>query len=963
MRRFVTSLLILAAAQANALEPTREGGAWPQLSLGTCGVDRFADALPEADGRGVVIAVLDTGVEVNAPGLLNTPDGSPKIIDVQDFSGEGDLYYNRAEEGPSDGEATLRGPKGEPFIVRLPSHDVDLAGREIFYTFLDESKFTNSNLSDFDGDGKSESRVAILIFKTQLEGELRYVAMFDTNGDRSFEDEEMIADFNVRQDSVRLTSRIDPDAASAASIAVNIMPADRKLSIHFDSGGHGTHVAGIAAGYELGGQPDFNGVAPGAQVISLKIGDGRQHRSPTSSGSKLEAIKYAARYSRENKVPVVVNISYGLHAEREGATEIDTALEKILRDNPNLTVCVSAGNSGPGLSTIGTPASAPSAFTIGAVTPPETARETRGTVLPTLPMAPFSSRGAEVTKPEISTPGVASSSVPFYAKGNDVYAGTSMASPYAAGLCARLISGAIQEYDDELWPTRDSIKRALMSSAILPEGETVLDAGRGVPDMPTAWEALGKLVSRQRGDDPSAIEVETDAPDGDGVYPAAVFRGTIPPDEPQKFTVRAAFSREVTQKSLQTFHRRYFVSSKSTWATPVQESIYLREKQSATVLVRYDAAALQKPGLYIADIEVREEGTPTTLAPEAVLRTVVIVPERFTAANNYQIVWSGQIARDSYRYNRHFLHIPPWASAVRFALEAPDQREHVVSASSLYLPDGRSKYTGLTLAKDAKPGRVEWTLDDTAEAGVVELPVAERTGEKSGPYTLTATLLGVAISPSEIAGTWKSEGSAKVSFTAQNLLDVPQRAKGEIVLDALTFEDTAKLGGEDLSDRCSHSIVLGSRYRGLRVKIEFPREDYLALTDASLAITDGRGKRLVGGSMETREQTIEYIGAADQLNFELQGAFADKWNMPELAPKLTFDLLLANPVSGTVSLAHSEGNTLPLFPGTLVDLSASLSGFVPDLGSRNLTGKLTLKDTSDNIIATAPVRLSEGKSD
>jgi len=195
------------------------------------------------------------------------------------------------------------------------------------------------------------------------------------------------------------------------------------------------------------------------------------------------------------------------------------------------------------------------------------------------------------------------------------------------------------------------------------------------------------------------------------------------------------------------------------------------------------------------------------------------------------------------------------------------------------------------------------------------------------------------------------------------MLDVPQRAKGEVELDALTFEDTATLGGENLSDSCSHSVVLGSRYRGLRVHIEFPREEYLALTDASLAIVDKSGKRLVGGSMESREETIEYNGTADELVFEMHGAFADKWNMPEISPKLTFDLLLANPVRGNVSLAHSEGGTIPLFPGTLVDLSATLSGVVPDLGSRDLTGTITLKDTSNNVIATAPVSLSREKKE
>lgn len=56
--------------------------------------------------------------------------------------------------------------------------------------------------------------------------------------------------------------------------SIRILPDEKILQIVTDSGSHGTHVASIAAGYNAK-QPELCGIAPGAQIISVKIGDNR----------------------------------------------------------------------------------------------------------------------------------------------------------------------------------------------------------------------------------------------------------------------------------------------------------------------------------------------------------------------------------------------------------------------------------------------------------------------------------------------------------------------------------------------------------------------------------------------------------------------------------------------------------------------------------------------------------------
>ncbi len=456
----------------------------------------FKVSHPTWDGRGTTIGILDSGIDVDHPALQTTTTGERKIVDW--FNGlstlEGDPEWVQVHDAVS----------GPSFTVGATTYTAP-AGSYRFGTFA-EAGFAPSDLAgDVNRDGDTTDRWGVLYDPATHD------IRVDTNANLDFTDDVamqpygssfQIGHFGTDNPATAISERVPFTVEWKDNAPAPNNTTDDFVSIDIAAAEHGTHVAGITAARGLFGGA-MNGVAPGAKLVAARACLGESCSNAALTDGLVELVT--------NRHVDVVNISIGgLPALNDGNNARVILYNRLIHDN-NVQIVLSAGNSGPGINTIGDPGLADLSLAAAASVTKETWLSNYNSVsTANNQLFNFSSRGPREDgglKPDIAAPGSAISSIPTWEPGGPVpetgyalppgYAmlnGTSMASPQTTGAAALLISAAKA---NGLSVTTAQLRQAIKSSADLIPGVPVVGQGSGLVNVPAAWSILSTLPAVQ----------------------------------------------------------------------------------------------------------------------------------------------------------------------------------------------------------------------------------------------------------------------------------------------------------------------------------------------------------------------------------------------------------------------------------------------------------------------------------
>jgi len=187
-----------------------------------------------------------------------------------------------------------------------------------------------------------------------------------------------------------------PDGKSAKVVAwkdfVNRFP------VPVDPNGHGTHVAGIIANDQKGGDGEYNGMAPAANLVIGRVLDEHGYGTYERIISGIQWV--VANRDKYNIKVLNLSLNGDVHSPY-WADPLDQAVTAAWASG--ITVVVAAGNTGPSPMSIGVPGNNPYAITVGAFSDNHTVKDWSDDTI-----TDFSSTGPTLdafVKPDVVAPG------------------------------------------------------------------------------------------------------------------------------------------------------------------------------------------------------------------------------------------------------------------------------------------------------------------------------------------------------------------------------------------------------------------------------------------------------------------------------------------------------------------------------------------------------------------------------
>ncbi|WP_189333138.1 S8 family serine peptidase [Actinoplanes ianthinogenes] len=755
-----------AAAQAATLPGPGAStpAANPYMPTADIGSVEFKRKHPTWDGRGVTIGIMDSGVDLENPALKTTSTGERKIVD-----------WVTATDPLLENDQTWR-----PMLSAPPSTYKLPAGTYLFNTFSEAITKGSDPAGDVNRDGDTTDVFGILYDPASHD------IRVDTNQNLDFTDDAVmrpykekfdVGHFGVDNPATPIAERIPFVVEFREDVDLSPAGLDRVadfVNIGIPESTHGTHVAGITAANDMLGNPNFDGQAPGAKIVSARA-------CSWGGGCTAAALTTGMVDLVVNRGVDVVNMSIGgLPALNDGNNARAELYDRLINDY-GVQMFISAGNSGPGVNTIGDPSVAGDVVSVAASVSKQTWLANYGSVVrKDMALFPFSSRGPREDggfKPNIAAPGSAISTVNTWIKEPDLaeagytlpiglamFNGTSMASPQATGGAALLLSAGFAT-DRGITPAQ--LRRALYTSADPIKNVPVVGQGNGLMDVNGAWALLSKKVETRRYTSSAPVcspfsDALATPGRGTGIYNrCAVGAGG------QAAGTRRVYNVQITRTS----GPDRAIKHKLTWvgdkAFRSASSVSLPLNKAVTIPVTVTA----RDGLNSASLRVDDPATSTV---DFEVMNAVVAP---TAARqpSYAVDVEGTVERNS--TTSYFVTVPDGAAALQVNLSgiATGSQTRWIAINPWGVPvDPTSTpncYTNYSDPSDSSPCKPSERSYANPIPGVWELEVESRRTSPvlNNPFRLTARVQGVTVEPETVQLPSITAGqAAPVSWTVTN---------------------------------------------------------------------------------------------------------------------------------------------------------------------------------------------------